>query len=280
MTTTSSPSSNEPPIYTPPQPLPPNEDEADIWVSDGGTPASVGVGEEFEKVFVVSLTGERNGTSVLFVDVLPEGIDFDSVSLGSPGGTCVFIAESRRVECQLGVVTQNSPVTVTLRVRATQTGRYINTAQVIALDTRVVDMPGNNTVQNIITVSPTSGTGRRVSTVRIGSGFGTFVLCRAEGVCVLRWATEGAQNIVRYELVREAINAPESLLRGVPSVRNITPKEIDGRANYEVIDNDVLAGHTYEYTVRGVGSDGAIHLLQSQRVTVPIRLYAPLVGGL
>ncbi|MCW1967175.1 MAG: hypothetical protein KIH69_003520 [Anaerolineae bacterium] len=203
---------------------------------------------------------------------------FDSVKLEPPGGKCDFIAESGRLECQLGIVTQDRPVIVTLRVRAPQVGRFVVTAQAIGLDTRIVDMPGNNTVQNIIVVSPT-GAGQGDSGVRLGSGFGSFVACRAEGVCVLRWATEDVKDIVRYELVREPVGAPAASLRGGPSIRNITPKEVDGRASYEVIDSDVLAGRTYDYTVRGVGADGVVHLLQAQRVTVPIRLYFALVRG-
>ncbi len=257
-----SPPSNEPPPYTPPEPLPPNEDEANIGMQDGGSPPEAAPGEVIALVYRVSLAGERNGTSVLFVATLPAGLDFDSVTLQPPGGKCDFIAESGRVECQLGIVTQDRPVTVTLRVRAPQVGRFVVPAQAIGLDTRIVDMPGNNAVQNIIVVSP-AGAGQGDSGVRLGSGFGSFVTCSAEGGCVLRWATEGAQNIVRYELVREPVGAPTASLRGGPSIRNIAPKEVDGRASYEVIDSDVLAGRTYDYTVRGVGADGAIHLLQT-----------------
>ncbi len=271
-----SPPSNEPPPYKPPEPLPPNEDEADIGMQAGGSPPEAAPGEVIALVYRVSLAGERNGTSVLFVATLPAGLAFDSVTLQPSSGTCDFIAESGRVECQLGIVTQDQPVTVTLRVRAPQAGRFVVPAQAIGLDTRIVDMPGNNAVQNIIVVSP-AGVGQGSSGVRLGSGFGPFVTCRAEGVCVLRWATEGAQQIVRYELVREPMGAPAASLRGGPSVLSIAPKEVDGRASYEVIDSDVLAGHTYDYTVRGIGADGAVHLLQSQRVTVPIRLFVPLV---
>jgi hypothetical protein len=262
-------------IYTPPQPLPTNEDEADIGIRDGGTPVSVGVGEEFDKVFVVSLSGEREGTSVLFVDVLPVGLAFVSAS----GGSCVYIAESRRVECQLGVVRQGQPVTVSVRVRATEVGRYINIGQVIGLDTRIVDLPSNNGVQQIIAVVAGGVASGQTSAVRATASTGGFVQCWAEGVCEIRWATEGVVNIVRYELVREAVPEGNSLHRSEATVMTIAPKEVNGRARYEVTDSDVKAGRRYDYTVRAVGTDGVVHTLQAQRVTVPMKVFMALLVG-
>lgn len=164
------PSTSPTPIPLPTLPL--NEDEADFSLSANESPASPSNGQIFALVFSIGLKGERNASPALLKVTLPTGLEFVSASnlrlQNTPpeverlttntdelaqAPTCTYDAGKRYIECNIGIVSQTQPVSMRVNVQAAVTGSYRYTAEILALDTRVIDAPGNNTIQRMVTIS-------------------------------------------------------------------------------------------------------------------------------
>jgi len=103
--------------------------EADLRLVKAG-PATGHVGQEMTYILTVTNNGPATANGVVVTDTLPKNTGFGSAS--STQGTCTPKPHSRLVECSVGSMANSATVTITLLVKPTQKGTYVNTATVSA----------------------------------------------------------------------------------------------------------------------------------------------------
>jgi uncharacterized repeat protein (TIGR01451 family) len=114
----------------------------DLWVTKTDLPDPVKLNELLTYTIVVGNNGPDAATQVRLADPLPAGTAFVSVS--TTQGTCTGGA---LISCNLGTLPTGSSVTITLVVRATQTGTLTNTVTVVGNE------PESNTANNRATAT-------------------------------------------------------------------------------------------------------------------------------
>jgi uncharacterized repeat protein (TIGR01451 family) len=120
-------------------PLPPPG--ADMAVVKTG-PATGKVGQAMTYTITVSNNGPLAASGVTVTDTMPKNTGFGSVS--STQGTCAPRPHSQFVVCNVGAMANGSTVTVTLVLKPTVKGSFINTASVASTSPND-PVSGNNT---------------------------------------------------------------------------------------------------------------------------------------
>src|SRR5215204_5117417 len=114
----------------------------DLWVTKTDLPDPVKLNGLLTYTIALGNNGPDAATQVTLADPLPAGTSFVSVS--TTQGTCTGGA---LISCNLGTVPTGSTVTITLVVRATQTGTLTNTVTVVGNE------PESNTANNRATAT-------------------------------------------------------------------------------------------------------------------------------
>ena len=114
----------------------------DLWVTKTDLPDPVKLNGLLTYTIVVGNNGPDAATQVTLADPLPVGTAFVSVS--TTQGSCTG---GLLISCNLGTVPTGSTVTITLVVRATQTGTLTNTVTVVGKE------PESNTANNQATAT-------------------------------------------------------------------------------------------------------------------------------
>jgi uncharacterized repeat protein (TIGR01451 family) len=114
----------------------------DLWVTKTDLPDPVKLNGLLTYTIVVENNGPDAATQVTLADPLPAGTSF--VSVATTQGTCTG---GVLISCNLGTVPTGSTVTITLVVRATQTGTLTNTVTVVGNE------PESNTANNRATAT-------------------------------------------------------------------------------------------------------------------------------
>ena len=123
---------------------------ADLTVVKTG-PATGHVGQAITYTIKVNNRGPSAANGVSLTDTMPKNTGFGSVT--STQGSCAPRPHSQLVVCNVGAMANGTTVTVTLTLKPTKKGSFINTASVTA--TSPTDpVPGNNTSSVTTTVSP------------------------------------------------------------------------------------------------------------------------------
>ncbi len=151
-------------------PAPAGTPPADIGVTKADAPDPVSVGQNVTYTIVVTNHGPGPAPDSALTDTLPAGVTF--VSLATTRGSCTTSAG--QVRCTFGTLLKGESATVTIVVRADQSGSIVNTAFVgsSAADPNV----GNNqrstavtTVQGPFT-PPTAPTGPTATGCSLSTG--------------------------------------------------------------------------------------------------------------
>jgi uncharacterized repeat protein (TIGR01451 family) len=121
--------------------------EADLSVVKTG-PATGHVGQQMTYIIAAANNGPATATGVTVTDTLPKNTGFGSAT--STQGTCAPRPHSQIVDCNIGTMASGATVTVTLVVKPTQKGSYINTATVKA--TSPSDPNSANNTSSVTTV--------------------------------------------------------------------------------------------------------------------------------
>ena len=127
------------------------QSSADLSIEKTASEQNVQDGDEFNYILTVRNGGPSEAGNVTVTDDLPDGVAF--VSASSDRGTCAEPAQPDGVvECNLGNVapTGNDPITITIRVRATEPGPQANTASV---DSTTPDPNGDNNQSREVTTA-------------------------------------------------------------------------------------------------------------------------------
>ncbi|OLE77481.1 hypothetical protein AUG19_00235 [archaeon 13_1_20CM_2_54_9] len=117
-------------------------DSADVVLTMSFDPGQVSTGTNLTYTIMVVNNGPESASSVVVLDMLPEGVTL--VAASTTQGTCTG---SNRVACTLGTVGKGSSVTVKIVVRPTIAGVLTNTANVTS------NTPDPNKIDNIISVN-------------------------------------------------------------------------------------------------------------------------------
>jgi len=123
---------------------------ADMTVVKTG-PATGHVGQAITYTIKVSNLGPSAASGVSVIDTMPKNTGFGSVS--STQGTCAPRPHSQQVVCDVGSMTSGATVTVTLTLKPTAKGNFINTASVSATSPND-PVSGNNTSSVTTKVTP------------------------------------------------------------------------------------------------------------------------------
>jgi uncharacterized repeat protein (TIGR01451 family) len=123
---------------------------ADLSIVKTG-PATGHVGQQMTYTIKVTNNGPSSANGVLVVDTLPKNTGFGSAT--STQGSCGPRPKSQAVDCNVGTMASGAVVTITLLVKPTQKGTYVNTATVSATSPADPNT-SNNTSQATTTVTP------------------------------------------------------------------------------------------------------------------------------
>lgn len=125
--------------------------QADLSVAIASSASLVQVGQEFSFVLTVANTGPSPALGVTASATLPAGMAFLSANPSS--GSCSYDPAQRKVECTMGVLSQNSsrPVEVIVRGIEPLTGSILAAAAANTATTSDVQ-PANNTAAVTVTV--------------------------------------------------------------------------------------------------------------------------------
>ena len=125
--------------------------EADLAISKTVAPGYVAKG--LKVTYTITVTndlGPSEGTNVTATDVLPPGVEFNSVSASQ--GSCS--QSGGTVTCSLGTVLKRTSPTVTITAIAREAGAITNTASVSAAETDLNSTNNSSTVQSQSVIGP------------------------------------------------------------------------------------------------------------------------------
>ena len=125
--------------------------EADLAISKTVAPEYVARG--LKVTYTITVTndlGPSEGTNVTATDVLPPGVEFNSVSASQ--GSCS--QSGGTVTCSLGTVFKRTSPTVTITAIAREAGAITNTASVSAAETDLNSSNNSSTVQSQVVIGP------------------------------------------------------------------------------------------------------------------------------
>jgi uncharacterized repeat protein (TIGR01451 family)/gliding motility-associated-like protein len=101
---------------------------ANLSIQKTATNAIISVGSEFDYTIVVKNIGVILATEVVSTDILPAGLTY--VSSVASKGTVAYNNNTRTVSWNVGSLDVGATTTLTLKVKATQAGKILNTASV------------------------------------------------------------------------------------------------------------------------------------------------------
>lgn len=125
---------------------------AELNVQKTDSPDPLFVGDELTYTLTITNNGPASATAVQLQDILPDRVNLQSIVTSQ--GDCLFSAPL--VDCDLGTITADDSVVVTIIVTPTDAGDRINTVNVSATETDPA--PANNTSTTITTVNTPSDT--------------------------------------------------------------------------------------------------------------------------
>src|SRR5215813_3617403 len=119
---------------------------ADLSITKGDTSDPVDAGEDLTYILTVTNNGPATATGVKVTDTLPAGVRL-AISATPSQGSCVA---SCQLTCELGTISSGGSATVTIIVRPTRPGTFVNVATVsgVQFDPNL----GNNETPGIETV--------------------------------------------------------------------------------------------------------------------------------
>jgi uncharacterized repeat protein (TIGR01451 family) len=117
---------NPPAIVPPPVVVVPPAPKIDLQISKDDNPDPAVLGDQIRYLIVVKNNGPDTAHNVQMSDPLPAQVSYSSVTTSQ--GTCTG---GQLISCQLGTLAKGASVTVTVFVKANQTGVVLNTATTV-----------------------------------------------------------------------------------------------------------------------------------------------------
>jgi uncharacterized repeat protein (TIGR01451 family) len=117
---------NPPAVVPPPVVVVPPAPKIDLQISKDDNPDPAVLGDQIRYLIVVKNNGPDTAHNVQMSDPLPSQVSFSSVT--TTQGTCTG---GQLISCQLGTLASGASVTITVFVKANQTGVVLNTATTV-----------------------------------------------------------------------------------------------------------------------------------------------------
>jgi len=218
---------------------------ADISVVKSVGPNSIGNGQLTNYSFAITNNGPAMATNVLFSDVLPASLTFQSfassslASCGYTGGTTTFA-------CTIATLPVGNTITVTLIVQAASTGTIPNTASKTSADQSDPVAPNNSSTVNLNVFAITLVQLRKLDAVQ------------SKDKVLVTWQTDFESDNLGFDLYRELDGVRTKINRKLIAGSALRSRKDDRRAGYSYRFRDKLpsANALAQYWLEDVDLNG------------------------
>ena len=197
---------------------------ADVSVVKLVGPNSIGNGQLTNYSFAITNNGPVTATNVLFSDVLPASLTYQSHAVSSNVASCSYSAGITTFDCSIATLPVGNTITVTLIVQAQNTGTIPNTASITAADQTDPVAPNNSNSVNLNVFAITLVHLRMIAAAQ------------DRDRVVITWQTSYESNNLGFDLYRE-----------VDGVRTKINKKLIAGSALKSKHNDPEAGYSYRY---------------------------------